>query len=51
METKGFFTGAGSYMEKIVPGTGKSVANYVPVANFLAMLEEGRHSGVYRRGG
>lgn len=28
-------------------GTGNSVANYVPVENYLAMLEEGRSAGVY----
>lgn len=28
-------------------GSGNSVANYVPVANFLAMLDEGRKAGVY----
>ncbi|MGE5549541.1 MAG: uroporphyrinogen decarboxylase family protein [Bacteroidota bacterium] len=28
-------------------GTGNSVANYLPVQNFLAMLEEGRRSGIY----
>jgi uroporphyrinogen decarboxylase len=29
-------------------GTGNSVANYVPVRNYLAMLDEGRKCGVYR---
>lgn len=29
-------------------GSGNSVANYIPVENFLAMLEEGREVGVYR---
>lgn len=28
-------------------GSGNSVANYIPVANFLAMLEAGREAGVY----
>ncbi|HIQ06277.1 MAG TPA: hypothetical protein EYH31_11450 [Anaerolineae bacterium] len=28
-------------------GTGNSVANYIPVQNYLAMLDEGRHYGVY----
>jgi len=28
-------------------GSGNSVANYIPLANFLAMLDEGRHVGVY----
>ena len=28
-------------------GTGNSVANYIPVGNYLAMLDEGRHYGVY----
>jgi len=28
-------------------GTGNSVANYVPVANFLTMMEEGWRSGIY----
>jgi len=28
-------------------GTGNSVANYIPVANFLAMMEEGWKSGTY----
>ncbi len=28
-------------------GTGNSVANYVPVQNYLAMLDEGRRYGVY----
>jgi uroporphyrinogen decarboxylase len=28
-------------------GTGNSVPNYVPVANFLAMLDEGRRFGAY----
>ena len=30
-------------------GSGNSVANYVPVRNFLAMLEVGKEVGVYRR--
>lgn len=30
-------------------GSGNSVANYIPVANFQAMLEVGREVGVYRR--
>ncbi len=40
-------------IEKCAPGggwalgTGNSVANYVPVHNFLAMLEEGYQTGVY----
>ena len=29
-------------------GSGNTVANYVPVANFLAMLDEGWQCGVYR---
>lgn len=29
-------------------GSGNSVANYIPVRNFLAMLDEGRRAGVYR---
>jgi len=29
-------------------GSGNSVANYIPVANFLAMLEVGREVGAYR---
>lgn len=29
-------------------GTGNSVANYIPLANYLAMLDEGRSYGVYR---
>jgi uroporphyrinogen decarboxylase len=29
-------------------GSGNSVANYIPVGNFLAMLDEGRKAGVYR---
>jgi uroporphyrinogen decarboxylase len=29
-------------------GTGNSVANYIPLANYLAMLDEGREYGVYR---
>jgi uroporphyrinogen decarboxylase len=28
-------------------GTGNSVANYVPVKNFLAMVEEGHLAGKY----
>jgi uroporphyrinogen decarboxylase len=28
-------------------GTGNSVANYIPVRNYLAMLDEGRTYGVY----
>ncbi len=28
-------------------GTGNSVANYIPVGNYLAMLDEGRKSGIY----
>ena len=28
-------------------GTGNSVANYIPVENYLAMLDEGRRYGVY----
>ena len=28
-------------------GTGNTVANYLPVENYLAMLEEGRESGIY----
>ena len=28
-------------------GSGNSVANYIPVRNFLAMLDEGRQAGVY----
>lgn len=28
-------------------GTGNSVANYIPLENYLAMLDEGRKSGVY----
>jgi uroporphyrinogen decarboxylase len=28
-------------------GTGNSVANYIPVKNFLAMLDEGRRYGIY----
>jgi uroporphyrinogen decarboxylase len=31
-------------------GSGNSVANYVPLGNFLAMLEEGRACGVYTSG-
>jgi len=40
-------------MEKCAPGggwalgTGNTVANYIPVGNFLAMLEEGRRPGRY----
>jgi len=29
-------------------GSGNSLANYVPINNFLAMLDEGRKRGVYR---
>ena len=29
-------------------GSGNSVANYIPVQNFLAMLDEGRRVGVYQ---
>lgn len=32
-------------------GTGNSVANYIPVRNYLAMLDEGRRYGVYPLGG
>lgn len=32
-------------------GTGNSVANYVPVQNYLAMLDEGRRYGVYSLAG
>jgi len=28
-------------------GSGNSIANYIPVENFLAMLDEGRKAGVY----
>lgn len=28
-------------------GTGNSIANYIPVKNYLAMLDEGRKKGVY----
>lgn len=28
-------------------GTGNSVANYVPLANYLAMLDQGRKQGIY----
>ena len=28
-------------------GTGNSVANYIPLANYLAMLDEGRKHGSY----
>ena len=28
-------------------GTGNTVANYIPVENYLAMLEEGRETGIY----
>ena len=28
-------------------GTGNSVANYIPVKNYLAMLDEGRKKGIY----
>ncbi len=30
-------------------GTGNTVANYIPVRNYLAMLDEGRRCGVYSR--
>ena len=30
-------------------GSGNSVANYIPVANYLAMLDEGRKIGVYHQ--
>ena len=30
-------------------GSGNTVANYIPTANYLAMLDEGRAAGVYRR--
>jgi uroporphyrinogen decarboxylase len=29
-------------------GTGNSVANYIPLKNYVAMLDEGRQHGVYR---
>ncbi len=29
-------------------GSGNSIANYIPVRNYLAMLDEGRKCGVYR---
>ena len=29
-------------------GTGNTVANYIPLNNFLAMLEEGWHAGRYQ---
>ena len=29
-------------------GSGNTVANYIPVGNYLAMLDEGRKVGVYR---
>jgi len=29
-------------------GTGNSVANYIPLENYLAMLDEGRRHGIYR---
>jgi uroporphyrinogen decarboxylase len=32
-------------------GTGNSVANYIPVENYLAMLDEGRRYGTYPLGG
>ena len=38
------FTFGGGY----ALGTGNSVANYIPLANYLAMLDEGRSYGVYR---
>ena len=28
-------------------GTGNSVANYIPVRNYLAMLDEGRKCAIY----
>lgn len=28
-------------------GTGNTVANYIPLSNYLAMLDEGRRRGVY----
>jgi len=28
-------------------GTGNSVANYIPIQNYLVMLDEGRRYGVY----
>jgi uroporphyrinogen decarboxylase len=28
-------------------GTGNSVANYIPVENYVAMLDEGRKVGIY----
>lgn len=30
-------------------GTGNTVANYIPLENFLAMLDEGLKVGVYRK--
>lgn len=30
-------------------GTGNSVANYIPVRNYVAMLDEGMKVGVYGR--
>ena len=32
-------------------GTGNTVANYIPIQNYLAMLDEGRRYGVYPLGG
>ena len=32
-------------------GTGNSVANYIPIRNYLAMLDEGRRYGVYQLAG
>ena len=29
-------------------GTGNSIPNYMPLANFLAMLDEGRQVGIYQ---
>lgn len=46
-----------SYVEKVIArcapgggyalGTGNTVANYIPVKNYLTMLDEGRKKGVY----
>ncbi|MGQ9730337.1 MAG: uroporphyrinogen decarboxylase family protein [Candidatus Zipacnadales bacterium] len=30
-------------------GSGNSVANYIPIENFLAMLDEGRKCGIYQK--
>ncbi|MGD9497397.1 MAG: uroporphyrinogen decarboxylase family protein [Armatimonadota bacterium] len=44
---------AGRVIEECKPGggwalgSGNTVANYIPVANYLAMLDEGRRHGVY----